>query len=245
MRCPYLSVEQQACEKAFAGTGTDLSGTKTGMTGTWCTWCTETETDGVLFLGVPGGGKTLVAKWASSIVGVPTIMMDFAGMQSGIIGSTEERLRRALATVVGIAQGPVLVIGTCNSIGQMPPEVLRRFNRGKFFFDLMTEKERKACWNFYGKKFSIPSNDPLPRDDDWTGSEIKECSEMAFQLNVPLAEAANYIVPVMRSDGEKIKAVRQFASGKYISASKPGTYSWTENQEAPQFLGTTGRKLGV
>ena len=227
-------------EKAFAGTGTDTSGVKTGMTGTFCTWVTESGADGILMVGVPGGGKTLVAKWAGGHAGVPTIAMDFGGMQSGIIGSTEERLRGGFSTVDAISQGNSLIIGTCNGIGQMPPEVLRRFNLGTFFFDLMGEAERTACWKHYRAKHNIDSEDNSPAADGWTGAEISECCKLAEQLSVPLIEAAAFIVPVSRSNADRIRALRISASGKYISASTPGIYKWKDAEAEDDLRGGGG-----
>jgi hypothetical protein len=224
-------------EKAFAGTGTDMSGVKTGMTGTWCTWITDHKADGVLFIGVPGGGKTLVAKWLGWFARIVTIIFDFGGMQAGIIGETEQRLRDGLNITDAVADGKVLIVGTCNAIGQMPPEVLSRFNLGTFFFDLMSEEERGACWSFYRKQFEIPEADVLPEDNGWTGREIMNCCSMASQLTIPLVEAADFVVPVCRASAASIKALRQQASGKYVSASASGTYQWEEKAEA------TGPKL--
>ena len=48
-----------------------------------------------------------------------------------------------------------------------------------------------------------------------------------------LVEASQYIVPVSRSAAEQIKALRQMASGKFISASKPGIYHYEEETPAP------------
>jgi len=45
-------------------------------------------------------------------------------------------------------------------------------------------------------------------------------------------QAARYIVPVSRSAAEQIKALRQMASGKFISASTPGVYQYQENPPA-------------
>jgi predicted component of type VI protein secretion system len=50
---------------------------------------------------------------------------------------------------------------------------------------------------------------------------------------IPLTEAATYIVPVVRSSGERIRALREGASGRYVSASKPGVYQST-GQDAGQ-----------
>jgi hypothetical protein len=230
-------------EKAFAGTGTDTSGTKTGITGTFLSWTTEHKADGVMCIGVPGGGKSMLAKWAASIAGLLAIIWDIGAMQSGIVGSTEERMRSALKTIDAISNGPVLMIATCNSIGSMPPEILRRFNRSTLFFDLMGREEREACWKYYRKQLDIPANDTLPNDDGWTGSEINECCQLACQLNVPLKKAAEFIVPVCRSSADKIKTLRQFASGKYISASVPGIYQ--SNEQAEALTSSSVRKIGA
>ncbi len=45
-------------------------------------------------------------------------------------------------------------------------------------------------------------------------------------------QAARYIVPVSRSAAEQIKALRQMASGKFISASMPGVYRYEEETTA-------------
>jgi hypothetical protein len=47
-----------------------------------------------------------------------------------------------------------------------------------------------------------------------------------------LAQASRYIVAVSRSAAEQIKASRQMASGKFISASMPGVYRYEEQSAA-------------
>jgi hypothetical protein len=51
-------------------------------------------------------------------------------------------------------------------------------------------------------------------------------------LGITLTQASRYIVPVSRSAAEQIKALRQMASGKFISASTPGVYQYEENPPA-------------
>ncbi len=77
----------------------------------------------------------------------------------------------------------------------------------------------------------------LPDHDGWTGAEIKECCRKAYRLKLSLKESAEYIVPVSRSAADQIKALRQQASGKFISASSPGVYQF---QETPA-VARTGR----
>jgi len=74
----------------------------------------------------------------------------------------------------------------------------------------------------------------LPNYEGWTGAEIKECCPKAHRLGMTLIQAAKYIVPVSRSAAEQVKALRQMASGKFISASTPGVYQYQENQSVPR-----------
>jgi hypothetical protein len=222
-------------EKAFAGTGTDLSGVKTEMTGTILTWMQDRGADGILFIGPPGAAKSAVAKAAGNTAGVPTIAFDLAAMQGSLVGESGDNLRAALKVVDAVTNGRSLWIATCNSIGTLPPELRRRFTLGTFFFDLPSPEERVAIWKIYLAKYGVSGE--IPDDDGWTGAEIKECCRKAYRLKISLAESAQYIVPVSRSAAEQIKMLRTQASGKFISASHPGVYEFQEAAPAPR----TGR----
>src|SRR2546426_7720387 len=92
---PRVIVFLDEIEKAFAGTGTDLSGVKTEMTGTMLTWMQDNEADGLIFIGPPGAAKSAVAKATGNTAGIPTIAFDLGAMQSSLVGGSGERLRSA------------------------------------------------------------------------------------------------------------------------------------------------------
>lgn len=220
-------------EKGFAGTGTDLSGTKTELTGIWCTWTAERDADGLLCIGVPGGGKSHLAKWIGGEYGVVTIFMSIGEFQASLVGQSGERMRNALKVVDAISGGRVLVIGTCNSINALPPEIRRRFNLGIFYFDLLSPAEREQVWQHYEQQYKVSGD--RPDDEGWTGAEIRECVRKAYRLGITLVEAATYVVPVSRSAAEQIEELRNGASGRYISASNPGVFQLrTEAVAAPK-----------
>lgn len=75
-------------------------------------------------------------------------------------------------------------------------------------------------WAIYRKAYSIPAEDPIPADTGWTGAEIKQVCYLAYDLGLPLREAAQYIVPVCQSAGDQINALRDQAAGRFISASQ-------------------------
>ena len=74
------------------------------------------------------------------------------------------------------------------------------------------------------------ANFSRPNDTNWTGAEIKSCCRLASLLDVPLVQAAQNVVPVAVTAGDKIEALRQWASGRCLSADRAGVYS--REQEA-------------
>ncbi|MDL2214210.1 AAA family ATPase [Clostridia bacterium OttesenSCG-928-O13] len=58
---------------------------------------------GVLITGVPGCGKSLTAKAMSAIWQLPLLKLDMGKIFSGIVGSSEENMRRAIQTAEAVA----------------------------------------------------------------------------------------------------------------------------------------------
>lgn len=134
-----------------------------------------------------------------------------------------------------------ILVHNCNSIASLPPELRRRFNFGTFFFDLPGADERDKIWNIYVDKYELTVIDQgkIPDSAGWTGAEIKMCCDIAWRLDISLLEAASYIVPVSIAAASTIDRLRAEASGRFISASKPGLFS-TEKVSASK-----GRKIDL
>ena len=58
---------------------------------------------GVLLTGIPGCGKSLTAKVTSSMWQLPLIRLDLGKIFSGLVGSSEENMRKAIATAEAVA----------------------------------------------------------------------------------------------------------------------------------------------
>lgn len=58
---------------------------------------------GVLLLGAPGCGKSLTAKAIARAWQMPLLRLDFGRIFSGLVGSSEENMRRALKVAEGVA----------------------------------------------------------------------------------------------------------------------------------------------
>ncbi len=61
------------------------------------------EPKGVLLTGVPGCGKSLIAKAIASIWNMPLLRLDMGKVFEGIVGSSENNIRKAILTAEGIA----------------------------------------------------------------------------------------------------------------------------------------------
>ena len=67
-----------------------------------------------------------------------------------------------------------------------------------------------------------------PHDAQWTGVENKSCCRLAALRDVSLVHAAQNVVPVAVTAGDKIESLRQWASGRWLSADRSGVYSRAE-----------------
>lgn len=233
---PRVIVFMDEVEKTFAGaTGGagDSSGVSQDFLGTTLSYMEDNECDGAILVGPPGAAKSAIAKAMGNEAEIPTIIFDLGGMKGSLVGKSEQQLRNALKVVSAVGGGRAYFIATCNKVAQLPPELRRRFTSGIFFFDLPTREEREKIWNIYLDKFGLGDvavND-IEFDEGWTGAEIRNCCRMAYRQNIPLSEAAKFIVPVAHSSSDQIKQLRASASGSFLSANHEGIYKYGEHSE--------------
>lgn len=215
-------------EKMFAGSSGDLSGVSQDQLRTFLTYMEDNKVPGLILLGPPGTGKSMLAKACGSY-GAEVLAMDTGAMTGQYVGLSQAKTRQALNVFQAVSQGKGLFIATCNKVASLPPELRRRFSLGTYYADLPTAEERKSMWPVWMKRFGIQkSKNPLPQvaeDHCWTGAEVKACCEIAWREGVTLAEASASIVPVSKSAEREITALRDLADGSFLSASLPGMYS--------------------
>lgn len=229
-RRPKAIVFIDEIEKALAGVAGDSSGTSQDQLGALLSYMQDNRATGMLFIGPPGAAKSAVAKAAGKECGLPTVRLDLGATKGSLVGQSEQQLRTALSVISAVSDGSALWIATCNSIGVLPPELRRRFTLGTYFFDLPDASERAAIWKIYKSRFGLKGT--VTNDEGWTGAEIERCCDIADRLGVDLDEAARFVVPVSKSASDQILALRRSASGKFLSASRPGTYLYAEKEAA-------------
>jgi ATPase family associated with various cellular activities (AAA) len=220
---------------------------------------------GVLLLGVPGTGKSALAKALGNETGRPTLILDVGSLMGSLVGQTEERTRQALKIIDAMApcvlfideiemalsgvqsagdsgvsarmfgtfltwlsdyETDVFVVATSNDVSKLPPEFSRaeRWD-GTYFIDLPGRREKDMIWEMYSRKFGLGHDQNRPDDRDWTGAEIRSACRLSALLGVPLVEAAMNVVPVAVTAGESVEKLRNWASGRCLSADRPGLYT--------------------
>jgi hypothetical protein len=119
----------------------------------------------------------------------------------------------------------VFVVCTANDISRLPPEFARseRFD-GIFFLDFPSRAEKDAIWEIFLSLFELDRTQRRPDDADWSGAEIRSCCRLAALLDVPLIQASQNIAPVAVTAAENVERLRDWASGRCLSADYPGLY---------------------
>jgi hypothetical protein len=222
---PSAILRVDEIDKHMAGaTGGDLSGTSADALGAKLRWMEDERHTGFLAIGPGGAGKSLVSKAIGGTFGVPTLELDLGAAKGSLVGESERKIRQALKVASGVAGGGrILVVGTCNRIAALPPELRRRYTMGTWMFDLPTEQGRSAIWKLYLERYEIKDRN-LPDDTDWTGAEIRNVCELASNLGIKLEQAAQYIVPVAKSAPEAVRDLRELADSRFLNAAAPGVY---------------------
>lgn len=160
---------------------------------------------------------------APCILFIDEIEKALSGMSSSSSsdgGTTERSMAQLLKFLSdGRAEG-VYVVATCNNISKIPPEWVRpgRWDSAPFFIDLPNEFEKNAIFEHYKSVFSVTGE--VKNDDGWSGAEIESCCRIASMMSITLDEAEKYIVPVSSTMGADITALREWAVGKTLLASK-------------------------
>lgn len=219
-------------EKMFSGSSNDSSGVSQDQLRVFLTEMQDANVPGIILIGPPGTGKSAIAKGAGAIAEAEVLSIDTGAMTGSLVGESQAKIRKAMATFRSVSQGKGLFIATCNKISSLPPELRRRFTLGTFFVDLPTRAERKSIWKLWLARYGMATDAVLPDDNGWTGAEIRACCDVANRADLSLVDAASFIVPVSKAAANDIDALRKMASGRFISASTPGIYKYDAATQA-------------
>ena len=175
----------------------------------------------------------IIDAMAPCVAMIDEVEKAFAGVNSHGDSGVTSRMFGTFLSWLNDHTSDVFVVCTANDVSKLPPEFGRseRFD-GIFFLDLPTREEKEAIWNIYLNQFEIDRQQRMPDDANWTGAEIKACCRLSALLDVPLAQAAQNVVPVAVTAAESVDRLRTWASGRCLSAQQPGIYHTTSLKSA-------------
>jgi hypothetical protein len=225
---PAAVIRVEEIDKLMAGAGGQGPGDNTGVAQDLLqvilTAMEDHEWSGMILMGPPGAGKSLVSKAVAGQFGVPGITLDTGATRHPHLGQSEQYIRACMRAIDHIAGRRAYWIATCNGLETLRPELIRRFTDGLWFVDLPTQDEQAQIWRIQRARYRIPEDDPAPTFETYTGADIRNICRLSRRLRQPLRQAAQYIVPVAQSDPGGIARLRDLAHEKFLSASYPGPY---------------------
>jgi hypothetical protein len=219
-------------EKLTAGSRGDLSGVAQDAEAVLLTAMQEQRAIGILIVGVPGGGKSEIAKACQSL-GV-VMRADTGAMTGSLVGESQNYIRSFVKMVAAVTQGRSLWIATCNDISGLKPEVIERFRFGTYYVGLPDNGKRSqpgdgsvksAIWTIKMAQYGVDPNQPRPDDTGWVGRNIDAVCERAAMTNRSLVYAGSSIVGFGKANAHVVEALEQQADGKWLDANTRGTYS--------------------
>ncbi|QDU59577.1 ATP-dependent zinc metalloprotease FtsH 4 [Planctomycetes bacterium Pan216] len=167
----------------------------------------------------------IIDAMAPCVVMIDELDKAFSGLHGNGDSGVSSRMFGTFLSWLNDHESDVFVVCTANDVTKLPPEFSRseRFD-GVFFLDLPSREEKDAIWEIYLDLFEIGRDQRRPDDTNWTGAEIRSCCRLSVLLDLPLVQAAQNVVPVAVTAAESVDRIRTWASGRCLSASRPGVY---------------------
>ena len=149
-------------------------------------------------------------------------------MQDSGVGT---RMLGALLSWLADRPRGVFCVATSNDASRLPAELTRsgRFD-ATFFLDLPAAEALAGIWDMYRRAYDLDQRDREPQCTGWTGAEVESCCRLSALLDVPLRDAAGYVVPVSESGREQLAKLRSWASGRCLDAEGGGPYRHREQR---------------
>ena len=242
---PNCVVRIDEIEKMLAGASgpvSDTSGVSQDALGVVLREMEDNGWPGILLVGSPGTGKTLFSTALGTTFEKLSIALDLGAMKGKYVGESEAAIRNAMSVMRSVSDNQLLIIGTCNKLEVLPPELRRRFKLGIWFIDLPSAEERDLIWQINLKRFNLDLSQTRPDDKVYTGADIRNICEIAWRLSTDVIEASKFIVPVAISDPASIQRLRVQAHNKYLSAAYPGPYIIPAGQAPEELAAEEGKR---
>lgn len=227
-RRPRLIVRWDEIEKSVSAAASGIAADNTGVSQDMLKVLLTSMEDygwmGCILVGGPGTGKTLASVCTGNTFGVRSLVGDLGATRVKEYGESEQRIRLMMDIILSIGGRDVLFLATANALDTLPAALQRRFNRGIWYFDVPNLEERATIWTIQRNRFGLPVQE-LPDHNGWVGSDIRNCCEASYTLQMPIVEAAQYITIAGRTARSDIEKLRDMAENLgFLSVNQPGVY---------------------
>lgn len=225
---PCLYVLLDEINDAVAGAAGDTSGVSQEFQAELLTHFSMHRWTGILAVGIPGTGKSLLISYLMKKHGIPGLICSINDCKAGLVGQSGANLRHMLSVLYGLGGQEVFFIATCNDTGNLAPQMKARFEYGTWFFDAPSPEALSGIWLAHKKLYGLPEDMPHPTTDGWEEDVVgRDCSALcrvAAQTGITLEEATAFVAPQRVRDPLVFTKARELAKGRFISAAAPGVY---------------------
>jgi SpoVK/Ycf46/Vps4 family AAA+-type ATPase len=171
----------------------------------------------------------IVDAMAPCILFIDEIEKALAGTGGGgsTDGGTTQRVGSKFLTWLQDHESEVFVIATCNDIKTLAAASDGAYVRSgrwdcTFFVDNPTQAQGEIILNIYLGEFLNKGLKNFKRTPDlwgYSGAEIRQVAIEAAYNGGDIAAAADFVIPLSKSNKEKIDALRAWAAGRTVPAS--------------------------
>jgi SpoVK/Ycf46/Vps4 family AAA+-type ATPase len=165
----------------------------------------------------------VVDAMAPCILFLDEIEKGLAGVGGGSTdGGTTQRVGGTFLTWLNDHTSEVFVIATCNDYSKLPPEYTRMGRWDAIFFvDNPTSAEGWKILGIYLDQF-LPnaSKKRFPELEGYSGAEIRQVAIESAYNGGDLEAAAQFVIPISRSQKTQMDALREWARARTIPASR-------------------------
>lgn len=243
-RPPSAIVLLDEGEQQAGGSRTDSSGVSQKMMGKLLSEMQDRKYRGQVHYGIPGCGKTLLAKAMAGDAGVPLIIFNLAEVENSLVGESQARLVAALKTIYAVSNGNPYFIMTSNDLSGIPSQLKARFAYGGvWMFDMPSRSGVVELFKFYLSRYGLSALEPEIDGldlDGWVPRDVEWCVAKAYDLNLTLAEAASRVVSYGKANQADVRAIQEQAHNRYLNASAVGPYKLN----APSTVSAAGEPVG-
>jgi hypothetical protein len=185
----------------------------------------------ILSSGLPGVGKSTLARVVASLAQCPIVMLDTDSLKNEYVGASKRNAEQAFGRLLAFG-GVHLWMATCNRThdDQGQPLFREEFTSRMvetFYFGVPDLAQLDAIWLAQLRKFGLPPSERPPQALylGWTGRDIVQCLQKSLDYGITVHQAAERHVASLRKVGREVgERNRIAAENSYTDASTGRPY---------------------